>query len=302
MTAFNDRDVMLGALMRALPYIQRYRDKTFVLQVEGAFCSDARAQKRLAEQIGVLRALDVRVVLIHGFGPQLDLLAERMNIGDRFVGGERVIDGVALDLQEMACAGMNSVELVAACRQAGVPAVGLTGIDAGLITARQRKAASAPREGERQDFSGEVVGVDGAILDTLLKAAFVPVICPLAADEHGQRLSLDADLVSAEIAVAMRAEKVVYLTERRGLWSDPGNPDSLIAYVDLEGLESLRTRGALDGAMQSKARAAARALRGGVQRVHLIGYQQHGSLLAEIFTNEGAGTLIVADASQASPN
>lgn len=302
MTAFNDRDVMLGALVRALPYIQRYRDKAFVLQVEGAFCSDGLAQRQLAEQVGVLRALDIRVVLIHGPGPQLDLLAERLNLADRFVDGERVIDGVALDLQAMACAGMNSVGMVAAFRGAGVPAVGLTGIDAGLITAHQRAHGATSREGahaEGLDLSGAVASVDARVLDTLLAGSFVPLICPLAADERGRCLALDAEQVSAEIAVALRAEKLIFLTEQRGLCAEPGNPESLISYVDLEGLSSLRVRGALDRAMQSKATAAAQALHNGVQRVHLIGCRPHGSLLAEIFTNEGSGTLIVADAAQA---
>lgn len=294
MTAFNDRDVMLGALVRAIPYIQRYRGKTFVLQVEGAFCADANAERQLAEQVGVLRALGIRVVLVHGPGPQLDLLAQRLNLTDRFVEGERVFDGAALDLQAMACAGMIGVELLSACRGAGVPAVGLTGIDAGLITAHQR----AHGEG-RQDLRGEIASVDVSLLDALLAGDFVPVICPLAADEHGLLLALDTDQASAEIAAALQAEKLVFLTERRGIEADPANHDAIVSYVDLEGLTALRVRGALDRATRSKADAAARALLHGVQRVHLVGYQPHGSLLAEIFTNEGSGTLIVADAAQA---
>lgn len=294
MTAFNDRDVMLGALVRALPYIQRYRGKTFVLQVEGAFCADALAQKQLAEQVGVLRGLGIRIALVHGPGPQIDLLAERLDIAGRSAGGERASDEMALDLEAMACAGMSSVGLLAAFRCAGVPAVGLTGIDAGLITARQCHGAPfrAP------DSSGEISAVDVKVLDCLLSGEFIPLICPLAADEHGLRLSLDAATASAEIAAALRAEKLIFLTEARGLSAEAGDPASIVSYVDLDGLEQLRMRGALDRAMQSKALAAAQALHRGVQRVHLIGYRPQGNLLAEIFTNEGSGTLIVADAAQ----
>ncbi|MDR0965102.1 MAG: acetylglutamate kinase [Myxococcales bacterium] len=302
MTAFNDRNVMLGALVRALPYIQRYRGKAFVLQVEGAFCADRSAQRQLADQVSVLRGFGIQVVLVHGPGPQLGFLSERLNVGGRFVDGHPVTDDVALDLQTMACAGMINVEMISAFRGAGVPTVGITGIDAGLIKARQRAPLLNGALRPDQDLVGEVIDVDPKVLETLMSAdgAFVPLICPLSADEHGIVLSLDADSASAAIAVAMKAEKLIFLTELRGLPSDPANPDGeIVSYIDLAGLESMRVRGALDLRMQSKARAAARALHGGVQRVHLVGHQPDGSLLAEIFTNEGTGTLIVEDAARA---
>ena len=300
MTAFNDRDVMLGALVRALPYIQRYRGKTFVLQVDGPFCADAAAQTALAGEVGVLRGLGIRVVMVHGPGPQVDLLSERLNLGGRFIDGERVTDEVALDLQMMACAGMINVGMLAAFRSAGVPTVGITGIDAGLVTARQRASRPAGVLAPEQDLIGEIVDVDPRVLDNLLDGAFVPLICPLSADAHGEVLSLDVEALSAAVAGALAAEKLIFLTDRRGLSADPGDPDAVISYVDLDGLESLRTRGALDRGMQLRAAAAAKALQAGVRRVHVVGYRPHGNLLAEIFTSDGTGTLIVADATQAS--
>lgn len=299
MTAFNDRSSMIGALVRAMPYIQNYRGKTFVLQVDGPFCADRSAQKEMAEQIGVLRGLGIRIVMVHGPGPQVDYLADRLNLSGRFVDGQRVTDDVALDLQMMVCAGMINVGMISAFRGAGVPAVGITGIDAGMITARQRARQPHLNLPPEQDLIGEVVSVDTGILLSLLDGGFVPLVCPLSSDAHGEVLSLETGEVSAAIAGALRAEKLILLTELRGLCEDPSDPESVISYIDLEGLESLKMRRTIDGIMRMRTRAAIRAVQSGVKRVHMVGYRPYGSLLGEIFTNDGTGTLIVADATRA---
>lgn len=298
MTAFNDRENMIGALVRAMPYIQRYRGKTFVIQVDGPFCADTAAQREVAEQVAVIRGLGIRVVMVHGPGPQVDYLADRLNLGGRFVDGQRVTDDVALDLQMMVCAGMTNVGMLSAFRGAGVPTVGITGIDAGLITARQRPMQPQTNLAPEQDLIGEVTGVDTKVLETLLEGGLMPLVCPLSADPHGQVLSLEAGEVSAAIAGAMNAEKLIILTEKRGLCENPEDPESVISYLDLDGLEALKMRRFIDGIMRRRTDAAAQALQAGVKRVHLVGYSPFGTLLGEIFTSEGTGTLMVADATQ----
>ena len=299
MTAFNDRESMIGALVRAMPYIQRYRGKTFVLQVDGPFCADAAAQKEVAEQIAVLMGLGIRVAMVHGPGPQVDYLSDRLNLSGRFIDGQRVTDDVALDLQMMVCAGMINVGMISAFRGAGIRPVGITGIDGGLITARQRNRHPTVNLSPEKDLIGEITEVNTAILTTLMDGGFMPLICPLSSDAHGQVLSLEAGEVSAAVAGALSAEKLILLTELPGLCENPDDPESVISYIDLAGLEALRMRRSIFGAMQRRIQASALAIQSGVKRVHMVGYRPAGSILGEIFTNDGTGTLIVADTTAA---
>lgn len=295
---FSDRDATMDALTRALPYIRLYRDRTFVLKAGGAICSDARALRELADQVGVLRELGIRIVLVHGGGPQTSALSERLGLPATFVEGRRVTCERTLEVAVMTLGGSVNTALLSAFRAAGVPAVGLSGLDAGLVRAVRRPAVV--RDGNTVDYGlvGDIVGTDPTVLQTLLAAGMVPVVCPLSADASGQVLNVNADTVASTLARAISAEKLVFLTDTAGLLSDVRDPGSLVSYTDVRGLEDLKARGAFDAGMLPKVKAAIDALEGGVRRVHLVGYRPRGNLLAEIFTNEGAGTLVVREASE----
>jgi acetylglutamate kinase len=299
MTGNSDRDAAMTALRRALPYIRLYKDKTFVVKIGGGPCGDPAALARFAEEVGVLRAFGVRVVVVHGGGPQTTALSAKLGLGTTMIDGRRVTDAATLDVAVMTIAGSVNTAVLAALRGAGVPAVGISGVDAAFVRAR-RRPARVKNEGDQRvvvDYGlvGDVVAVDRALPTRLLEAGFTPVVCPISADDAGQVLNLNADVVAAAVARELGAEKLVFLTDAPGLLEDRNDPTSLVSYTDLRGLNQLTERGAVDAGMLPKVNAVKEALYGGVKRVHLVGAHSPDALLAEIFTNEGAGTLIVAD-------
>jgi acetylglutamate kinase len=305
MTAICDRDVAVEALKRALPYIRLYRGRTFVLKAGGALCGDAPGLKDLAEQVGVLRELGIRVAVVHGGGPQTTAMSRALGMEPTFVDGRRVTDEKTLDVAVMTLAGSANMAVLAACRAAGVPAIGLSGVDAAVVRAVRRPPRDVERDGRKVtvDFGrvGDVVSVDPGPLQLLLDAGIVPVVCPLAADDSGQVLNVNADTVASAVARALAAEKLVFLTDTAGLLEDPADGSSLVSYVDVAGVERLRAKGAIDGGMGPKVAAAIEALRGGVGRVHMVGWRSRSSLLVEVFTNEGSGTLLVRDTAEMLP-
>jgi acetylglutamate kinase len=305
MTGPADRDATMNALRRALPYIRLYQGRTFVVKLGGGPCSDPEALANLAEQIGVLRAFGVKVVVVHGGGPQTTELSKKLGLQTSFVEGRRVTDQATLDVAVMTISGAVNTAILAACRAANVRALGLSGVDAGLVRARIRparvKGEGAQRVVVDYGLVGDVVAVDGALLRTLLDQGLTPVVSPVSADDAGRVLNLNADVVAAAIARELCAEKLVFLTDLAGLLEDKNDPASLVSYTDVRGLNALLERGAVDAGMLPKLNAVKEALYGGVKRVHLVGAHMPDALLAEIFTNEGAGTLIVADMNELMP-
>lgn len=305
MTGSTDRGAVMNALRRALPYVRIFKDKIFVVKCGGGACAEPAALAAFAEQVGVLRAFGVHVVVVHGGGPQTTEMSRRLGLQTVFHEGRRVTDQATLDVAVMTLNGSVNTALLAACRAAGVRAAGLSGIDAGLVRARRRPPRSKGDGAARVviDFGlvGDVVAVDGSILRTLLAAGVTPVVSPLSADDAGQVLNLNADVVAAEIARELAAEKLVFLTDAPGLLEDKNDPASLVSYTDVRGLNALLERGVVDAGMLPKLNAVKEALYGGVKRVHLVGGRSPDSLLAEIFTNEGSGTLIVADMKELMP-
>ena len=303
-----------AALRQAVPYIRLFKGKTFVVKVGGAALgSDSagrpsaaeaapRATVAVLEQVHVLHQVGIRVVLVHGGGPQSTALSRALGAEPRFVAGRRVTDDAALEVATLMLNGAVNTRLLAACRAVGLPAVGLSGVAAGLLLARRRGPVTVDG-GMAVDYGhvGDVESVDPAVLETLLAAGMVPVVSPLSADEGGALLNVNADTAAAALAVALRAEKLLLLTGAPGILERPGDPSSLVSLTDLAGLARLRERGCLEDGMLPKASSIEAALRGGVRRVHIVGAAVPDGLLAEVFTNEGAGTLVVADAAGSEP-
>ncbi|HEV3459278.1 MAG TPA: acetylglutamate kinase [Thermoanaerobaculia bacterium] len=318
----------VAALRQAVPYIRLFKGKTFVVKVGGAAlgADDAAARVTLAvlEQVLVLHQVGIRVVLVHGGGPQSTSLSRALGAEPRFVAGRRVTDDAALEVAALVLNGAVNTRLLAACRTVGLPAVGLSGVAAGLLQARRRgpvtvavagsggsggSAGAGTRKAEPAagpagmvvDYGhvGDIEAVDPGVLETLLAAGVVPVVSPLSADERGALLNVNADTAAAALAVALGAEKLLLLTAAPGILERPGDPGSLVSLTDLAGLARLRERGCLEDGMLPKASSIEAALRGGVRRVHIVGAGVPDGLLAEVFTNEGVGTLVVADAAAA---
>ncbi len=299
MKDLGDRAIVVEALKHAIPYIRLFKGKTFVIKAGGAVFSDFEKTRALMEQVGILHQVGIRTVMVHGGGPQSSELARALGAEPRFVHGRRVTDEMALDVATMVLNGSINTRLMASLRDLDVPAVGLSGIDAGLIRAVRRPPVEVEngRGTETVDFGyvGDIVSVDVSVILKILEAGLLPVVSPLSADENGTVLNINADTVAAALAVHLKAEKLLLLTAAPGILDRPGDASSLVSYMDLRGLERMKTEGRLAAGMLPKAEAIRSALQNGVRRVHVLSHDAHDSLLLEVFTNEGAGTLVVND-------
>jgi len=297
----SDKSAAIRALRSASPYIRLYKGKTFVVKAGGAVFGDQAATRALMEQIAILHYLGIRVVMVHGGGPQLTEVTEAMGVPTRMVQGRRVTDEKSIDATSMVLNGLINTRLLAMCRELDIEAVGVSGVDAGLIQAHKRPPVKVEVETVDYGFVGDIDLVDSSVLKKLLDNGLMPVVSPLSADESGQLLNINADTVAAAIGASLGAEKLVLCTGAPGILENVEDPRSVISYTDLKGLDRLRESGAIKDGMLPKAKAIESAIRGGVRRVHVISYDAPDSILAEVFTNEGTGTLIVADIKALTP-
>jgi acetylglutamate kinase len=291
-----EQAVTVRALRGAAPYIHMYKGKVFIIKTGGGAFRDPATMRAFMEQVAILHHLGIRVVLVHGGGPQLDDVTKQLGVETRMVQGRRVTDAAAIDATSMVLNGLINTRLLALCREFGISAVGLSGVDAGLVKAHRRPPVTLAN-GEVVDYGmvGDIDGVDASVITRLLDAGFLPVVSPLSSDGLGQLLNINSDTVAAAIGGAIVAEKLILCTGAPGILERLDDPHSLISYTDVAGLRRLREEGSLTDGMLPKASAIEAAIRGGVRRVHVISYAAPDSLLAEIFTNEGTGTLVVAD-------
>lgn len=287
------RSSVVAGLREALPYLRLFRKKTFCIKAGGELFADEAATTALTEQVSVLHALGIRVVVVHGGGPQTSRLTARLGEVPRMVGGRRVTDAIALDASKCVLNGSLATDVVASFRASGVLACRVSGVDGGLVDARVRPPQVQP-DGTAIDFGevGDVVSVDPSLLERLLDDGFVPVVSPLSADASGRVLNINADTVAAEMAIALGAEKLILMTSAPGILADPADPESLVSYLDVGELRAMREEGLLRGGMLPKSVAIERALERGVPRAHVISYSLEDGLLLEIFSNEGCGSLV----------
>ena len=297
-----DPSIAVRALKSAAPYIRMYKNKVFVIKAGGAVFADEAATRNLIEQVAILHQVGVRTVLVHGGGPQLDTLQASMGIDTKMINGRRVTDQKSIEVTAMALNGLINTRILAICRGLDIEAIGLSGVDAGLIRAHRRPPV-VQESGETVDygFVGDIDAVNVSVLLKLLDNGLMPVVSPLSADSSGTLLNINADTVAAAIGGALSAEKLVLCTGAHGILENLAEPTSVISYTDLSGLRRLREQGSLKDGMLPKAAAIEHAIRSGVRRVHIIGYRAADSLLAEVFTNEGTGTLVVEDLNALSP-
>jgi acetylglutamate kinase len=299
----SEQALAVRALRSAAPYIRMYKGKTFVVKAGGGVFAEMSTTRALVEQIGILHYFGVRVVLVHGGGPQLTALSAALGVPTRVVEGRRVTDEKSIDVTAMVLNGLINTRLLGICRDLNIDAVGISGVDAGLIRAHKRPPVALAANGEMVDFGfvGDIDAVDTSVLRKLLDNGLMPVVSPLSADESGTLLNINADTVAAAIGAALSAEKLLLCTGAPGILGSVDDPGSLISYTDLRGLKRLQDEGRIADGMLPKAKAIEQALTGGVRRVHVVSYRSPEGILAEVFTNEGTGTLIVADINALSP-
>ncbi|HEX6994847.1 MAG TPA: acetylglutamate kinase [Gammaproteobacteria bacterium] len=296
-----ERTIVVTALRHAVPYVRMYKRKVFVLKAGGDAFTSPESTRALMEQIGILHQVGIRVVVVHGGGPQATQLAQRLGLESRFVEGRRVTDKETLEVATMVMNGGINTGILAACRELGVPAVGISGVDGGLIRAKRRPPVE--RNGGVVDygFVGDIERVDATVIAKLLEDDLVPIVSPISADDSGTLLNINADTVAAAIACELKAEKLIIATGVAGILESLDDPGSLISYIDIAGLKRMKDEGKLKDGMLPKAAAIEKALAGGVRRVHVISYSLPDSLLLEVFTNEGTGTMVVEDVEHLSP-
>jgi acetylglutamate kinase len=273
-------------LSEALPYIQKFAGKTIVVKYGGAAMKDSNLKDRVIRDIVVLSCMGVRPVVVHGGGPEINSWLDKLGIEPQFKDGLRVTDAETMDVVEMVLVGRVNKELVSLINGAGGRAVGLCGKDGNLIIAR-------PVNNEGIGFVGEVSTVDTRVIAALVDNGYVPVISSVAADEMGQAHNINADTVAGEIAAALGAEKLILLTDTAGILRDYHDPSTLIPKLTISQARTLIDEGVVSGGMIPKVACCVRSLAQGVRAAHILDGRIPHSLLLEIFTDEGIGSMIV---------
>jgi acetylglutamate kinase len=291
-------DGRLDLLREALPYIQRFKNNTFVVKLSGKVTENQEQLNSLAEEITLCNQVGIHVAVVHGGGKQLTAIAERLGITQRIVNGRRVTDAETLEVAKMVFAGQINTDILSALRRAGAETVGLSGLDGNIIQARRREIQNVVNQEtglvETIDFGhvGDIVEINVRLIRLLLDHGYVPVIASLGADEQGNVYNINADTIAAEIAVHLQAEKLVLLTDVDGILRDRDDPQSRISRLTIEEAERLVQDRVVSAGMLPKISAIARLIERGVRSAHIINGGKRNALLFEVFTDEGAGTMI----------
>jgi len=290
----------LDLLREALPYIQRFKGKTFVVKLSGKVTEEPENLASLAEELALLHQVGIRVCVVHGGGKQLTELAEQMGVEQTIINGRRVTDDATLDMAKMIFAGRINTDILAALRRRGVPAVGLSGVDGNIVAAERRPPRDVLNqetgESKRIDFGhvGDVLEIDERLLTVLLDHDYLPVVSPLGADDEGRVFNINADTIATEIAVRLQAEKLVMLSDVDGIYLRPGEQATKISRLTAAEVEALISDGVATGGMIPKLQNITELLRRGVRSAHIIKGSLRNALLSEVFTDEGTGTMIIA--------
>ncbi|KAK9833141.1 hypothetical protein WJX74_008399 [Apatococcus lobatus] len=276
----------VSILSEALPYLQRFQGKTVVIKYGGAAMKDPTLKAGVVNDLVLLSCVGVRTVLVHGGGPEINTWLNKLGIEAQFKNGLRVTDEPTMDVVEMVLGGRVNKGLVTLIQQAGGRAVGLCGKDNSIIKARQMVEKDI-------GFVGEVTKVDPSLLETLVRDGFTPVVASVAADEHGQALNVNADIAAGEIAAALKAEKLILMTDVPGVLRDKDDISTKFHEMDIRQTRELVADGIIAGGMIPKVECCVRCLAQGVSAAHIIDGRQQHSVLMELLTNEGVGTMIV---------
>ena len=295
-----DHQLRLDLLREALPYIQRFQGHTFVVKLSGKVTEDPTNLTSLAEELALLHQVGIRICVVHGGGKQLTELASKLGVEQTIIEGRRVTDDATLEMAKMIFAGKINTDILAALRHRSIEAVGLSGVDGNIIHAERRppKEILNRETGVRAqvDFGhvGDVVRINSRLLMVLLDQGYLPVISSLGADDEGMVFNINADTVASEIAVQLKAEKLILLSDVDGIYLSPGDPQTKLSRLTADEADDLIARGAATGGMIPKLQSIAALLRRGVHSAHIISGTNRNALLSEIFTDKGTGTMVVS--------
>ncbi|HEA53670.1 hypothetical protein LCGC14_0673410 [marine sediment metagenome] len=281
-------------LSRGLPYIQRFTGKTVVIKYGGNAMENEELKSSFARDVVLMKLVGINPIVVHGGGPQIGELLKRLNIQSRFVNGMRVTDAETMDVVEMVLGGQVNKEIVSLINAQGGTAIGLTGKDANLIRARKLEVVDRSPELERPEIIdigrvGDVASINVDVIDMLTRGNVIPVIAPIGVGPDGASYNINADLVAGKVAEAMKAEKLMLLTNVSGLKS---KEDKVLTGLTAQQVNDLIEDGTIHGGMLPKIRCALSAVENGVRTAHIIDGRVAHACLLEIFTDEGVGTLI----------
>ncbi len=273
-------------LTQALPYIKQYAGKTVVIKYGGNAMINEELKAAVMEDMVLLHTVGIKLVLVHGGGPEINAMLQKTGKESKFVGGLRYTDEETMDIVQMVLAGKVNKELVQQITEHGGRAIGLCGLDGGMLTATKHREPDL-------GFVGDISRVDVTLLRNSLENDTIPVVATVAGGENGERFNINADIAAAEIAAALGAEKLVLMTDVRGLLRDKDDPDSLISTVQVSDVPRLKKEGVLSGGMIPKIECCVEAVRRGVRRTHIIDGRIPHSILIEMLTHEGIGTMFL---------
>jgi acetylglutamate kinase len=288
----------LELLREALPYIQKFKGKTFVVKFSGKVTENKENLASLAEELALLHQVGIKICVIHGGGKQLSELADKLGVAQTVIEGRRVTDDDTLELAKMIFAGKINTDILAALRNRGIEAVGLSGIDGNIVHAERRppKEITNKQTGETQtiDFGnvGDVLQINSKLLSLLLDAGYLPVVSSLGADDDGQVFNINADTIASEIAVRLEAEKLVLLSDVNGIYLDAKDETTKLSRLSVRDAEEMIQTGRATGGMIPKLQNLINVVSRGVKSAHVIGGNTRNALLSEVFTDEGTGTMI----------
>lgn len=274
-------------LIEALPFIQRFYDKTVVIKYGGSALINPKIKDTLIKDIALMKLVGMHPVIVHGGGPDINAFLKKLDIQSEFINGLRVTDSETMQIVEMVLAGKLNKDIVTEIEMQGVKSVGISGKDGGIL-----KAKKIEKDGVDYGCVGEVESVDPSLIQSLIKDGFIPVIAPIGKDENGITYNINADYAAVAIAGALNAEKLVFLTDVEGVMEDVHKPDSIMSFIKAEKIQSLIDDGTISGGMIPKVECCMAAVRKGVNNVHILDGRVEHCLILEIFTDDGIGTMI----------
>jgi acetylglutamate kinase len=277
-------------LIEALPYIQRLSGKTIVIKYGGAAMQNPDLTQKILEDVTLLKFVGMNPIVVHGGGPEINNMLLALSVQPKFVDGLRVTDDKTMEVVQMVLTGKINKEIVAKMNGLGARAIGLCGIDGNIITARK----AAPKNGVDLGNVGEITGINTKLLMTLAGDQYIPVIAPVGVGSNGESYNINADTVASEIACALCAEKLMFLTDTDGIRMDKDDAESLIYEISVERINQLIASGVIEGGMLPKVQGCIQAIEAGVERIHILNGTIPHPIILEIFTDSGIGTMITA--------
>ena len=279
-------------LIEALPYFKDFFGKTFVIKYGGSIMADPELKEKLIEDITLLKYVGINPVIVHGGGPAINKTLDRLNIEANFIDGLRVTDKETMEIVEMVLSAQINKEIVALINKMQAKAVGVSGKDGNLIRAKKKEFSDPEKD---LGFVGEVEEINPELIEKLIEDGYIPVIAPVGVNEAGEGLNINADSVAGELAAALKAEKLIYLTDVNGIRYDAEDPESRVSQLKFSEIKQWIADGKIQGGMLPKVEGCMQAVESGVIRTHILNGLVAHPLLLEIFTDQGVGTMILKD-------